>query len=161
MIVDAIWEEAIRKSVREQVTKFNPNHDELGRFSSGQATDRGFASKYGNKRMQGSGDCFSAAQRTLEQMPNEEQKRSKLCHGVPLGQGEIDGIRFDHAWVERTDHDGDFGVVVIDRSNGKNLELPREVYYALGNIKENDVSRYTYFEAIKQMSEHNNYGPWT
>ena len=35
MIVDAMWEAALRKSVREQVTKFNPNHDELGRFTTG------------------------------------------------------------------------------------------------------------------------------
>jgi hypothetical protein len=35
MIVDAMWEAAIRKSVRERITKMNPYHDELGRFTTG------------------------------------------------------------------------------------------------------------------------------
>jgi len=35
MIVDAKWEATIRKSVRDQVAKFNPYHDELGRFTTG------------------------------------------------------------------------------------------------------------------------------
>ena len=74
----------------------------------------------------------------------------RLVQGVPTGQGTIEGTRFDHSWVERTDQVSSVTpgftrteVTVIDRSNGNNIELPRALYYKIGKISESDVTRYT------------------
>jgi len=125
------------------------------------ADDAKFKKKYGNERMTGDGDCFEAAVRVMfEELTPEERSRAVICHGVPLGQGEIEGIRFDHAWVEVADEQFPDAVTVLDYSNGREIQIPREVYYAIGKIKSDDVKRFTMQEATEQMNEKGFYGPW-
>jgi hypothetical protein len=129
-----------------------------------EESDRRFRERYGQDRPQGDGDCFEAAVRVMSQLTHEEKKRARICHGVPMGQGEIEGVRFDHAWVEvETDMkkpDGSPFYLVYDHSNGRELVLPRDLYYEVGQMKEEDVKRYTASDAIDKMNETGIYGPW-
>lgn len=120
--------------------------------------DEKFKQKYGNERMTGDGDCFQSAVTTLfDELQPEYGDKAKICQGVPMGQGEIEGLRFDHAWCEV---ETDEGVMVIDTSNGRRIEIPQEVYYIIGKMKSDDVQRYTAQEALKKMNETGVYGPW-
>ena len=94
------------------------------------------------------GDCYVAAGRYI--MDNHNPKLV-LVHGIVTGQGDIAGIQFGHAWVE----DGD---MVIDTSNGRDIQLPKQLYYALGNIE--TTKRYTMEKAMEKMLKIGHYGPW-
>ena len=74
-----------------------------------------------------------------------------LVHGIVTGQGKINGLRYIHAWVE----DGD---TVIDKSDGRDIEMPRFLYYALGNIGR--TFSYTPQKAKTGMLKYQHYGPW-
>lgn len=76
-----------------------------------------------------------------------------LVHGIPTGQGPIAGVRHGHAWIELEDQ-------VIDISNGKNLRCPKVVYYAIGNIREEECIRYSREEARRWVLETEIWGPW-
>ena len=93
------------------------------------------------------GNCYQVAFDTLIENPN-----AKLVHGVVTGQGPIEGIQYTHAWVE----DGD---EIIDNTLSPNLRrLPKQLYYALGNI---DITRkYTYKQALEQTIKTGHYGYW-
>lgn len=112
----------------------------------------------------------------------------KLVHGAPLGTGgEAKGIRFHHAWVEETVRKTDdeietiinnypknmreqvrrqLGsllseqVLVHDNSNGREVFMPREVYYSIGNIDGDLVQKYSLEEMSKKQRENKHYGPY-
>jgi hypothetical protein len=97
------------------------------------------------------GDCYEAAGRYI--MDNYDPGL-RLVHGEVAGQGPLEGMTFGHAWVL----DGD---MVIDRANGRNLRIPKVVYYAMGAIDQIDnVHVYTQDQAIRQMVRHEHFGPW-
>lgn len=149
-------------------------------------SDADFEERYGQERpKEGTGNCYEAAVHTIadildptmdDEAYEREKARYQVVHGVVLGRGELEGVRFDHAWVERTDEPPDMSgldpdqaemfresfswVTVIDRSNGMEVELPREVYYALGDVDQETVRRFTWDEAVDQMAESRVYGPW-
>ena len=75
-----------------------------------------------------------------------------LVHGEVTGQGKIEGVKYGHAWVED-------GGTVIDQSNGRNLVMPRQIYYRLGKIGTN-IHRYTPEQARKKAVTTGVYGPW-
>lgn len=96
------------------------------------------------------GDCFQAAARIL--IDGEFGEEAVLVHGLPLGTGKLNaGERYWHAWVECGDR-------VVDRSAGKDLNVPREWYYQLGQIE--TTWRYTRQEAGQLMITRKNWGPW-
>ena len=112
----------------------------------------------------------------------------KLVHGAPLGTGgEARDIRFHHAWVEETVRKTDdeietiinnypknmreqvrrqLGsllseqVLVHDNSNGREVFMPREVYYSIGNIDGDLVQKYSLEEMSKKQRENKHYGPY-
>ena len=103
-----------------------------------------------------SGDCYFAAWSFAHQLAfqvGDDQVR--IVHGWVEGRGEIQGIRFVHAWVELS------GAVVFDKSNGMSIELPRDLYYAVGGVAEEELRRYTMDEARKLAFEFEVYGPWS
>ncbi|MEO2157784.1 MAG: hypothetical protein ABGX31_00440, partial [bacterium] len=66
----------------------------------------------------------------------------------------IEGISFGHAWVEK-------GGNVIDKSNGRDMQLPAVVYYAVGQIDYLDnVVKYPWSEARKKILDYEHWGPW-
>lgn len=95
------------------------------------------------------GDCYhvAAVLVAFEGFPG------LVCHGEATGQGAIEGVRFGHAWVEVDD-------TVFDFSNGGSHVLPRDRYYALGEIDEKEVRRYTKDETLAWMLKTHHYGPW-
>ena len=98
------------------------------------------------------GDCYEVSGKYL--MDNGMYGRNPdlvLVHGIVHGQGKIKGIPYGHAWVED-------GGEVIDRSNGRDLRLPKELYYALGGISE--TRRYSISDMRKKVNEHEHWGPW-
>ena len=101
------------------------------------------------------GDCYEAAAHyMLDNAYGKGLHNLRLVHGEVAGQGPLEGMTYGHAWVE----DGD---TVIDRSNGRNIVMPKADYYALGQIdKLNNSHVYTFEEARAKMLEHGVYGPW-
>ena len=51
------------------------------------------------------------------------------------------------------------GGTVIDKSNGRNLRVPRVLYYALGHIGDN-LHEYTWEETRAHLVKHEHWGPW-
>jgi len=102
------------------------------------------------------GDCFKVHADILMDMrfrnPIDLEKHT-LVHGLVDGQGPLEGVRYVHCWLEK-------GNNVIDRANGKDMEVPKVVYYKIGGVKKNQTVRYTPQEAFKKMVETGIYGTW-
>ena len=97
------------------------------------------------------GDCYQAGGRLIMNFFGD--KNHKLVHGMVNGQGALSGKRYGHCWVESRN-------TVMDHSNGRKLEVPTKVYYALGNIKKNQCKYYTPEQAAKFMTKKKHWGPW-
>ena len=98
------------------------------------------------------GDCYEVAGRYLMDNGMFGGKTNLiLAHGIVTGQGAIQGIKYDHAWIED-------GEEVIDQSNGRNIKMPKDVYYALGQIT--DVKRYNIGNLRRMVTDHRHWGPW-
>lgn len=98
------------------------------------------------------GDCFeSAANYVIDNSIFKKNEKLILVHGEVAGQGELEGIRFGHAWVEK-------GSTVIEVANGKHLELPKVLYYALGQVSK--TYKYTPERLREMLLKHETYGPW-
>lgn len=121
-----------------------------------------------------SGDCFPAAWYLANELVDHPDVgpdvEIRIAHGWVLGQGPIDGVRHWHAWVELSGSyplpgpDGKPSgqawrlVTCHDRSNGKDLALPGQLYYKIGAIE--TVHRYSIEEAAAQMLASGHFGPW-
>lgn len=84
---------------------------------------------------------------------------AEIVHGYPMGQGEIDGIRHWHAWVE---HDGrvlDFSRMYrgIDTTI---MGMPVELYYRIGKMENDPKYRFSQLEAVEAFSYFGHSGPW-
>lgn len=118
----------------------------------------------------GTGDCFQQAlYYAAFELPRAEWPNYRVVHGYPTGQGPIAGIVHVHAWVERMGEPPPglppgFGpevfIICIDRSNGKDLELPRVAYYAFGKIDPEQCHYYEVAEASRLACETGHFGPW-
>ena len=97
------------------------------------------------------GDCYQAAANIVVDL--DEDTDLILVHGIVTGQGPIEGVEYGHAWVED-------GGMVIDKSNGRDITMPKAMYYGLGNIHKRNTIRYTREEAVKKMLDSGHYGPW-
>ncbi len=78
-------------------------------------------------------------------------KNTKLCHGLATGQGAIEGIVYNHAWIER-------GNMVIDETIP--IKVDKDFYYTMGKIKKTNVYHYTYKQMTEKVAEFGTYGPW-
>ena len=101
------------------------------------------------------GDCYEAAANYMANncLINPDCGLI-LVHGEVAGQGPLEGMTYGHAWVLK-------GSVVVDKSNGRNLALPKQIYYAIGGIDQiGNVHTYTWIDARKKILEFEHYGPW-
>jgi len=108
----------------------------------------------------GGGDCYAAAGKYMLEANTQNlhgDDTVHLVHGVVSGQGPLSGQRFGHAWVE-VEIDGMWRV--IDKSNGRDILLPREFYYDLGNIDSKKQHRYETMQAFAFMQDTGHFGPW-
>lgn len=98
------------------------------------------------------GDCYVTALHTFQDFYENGMKDVKLVHGVVTGQGPLDGIEYNHAWVELND------AIVCDYSNGNNVVMPISQYYNIGNI---DITKkYNIRDVANMVSKYGTYGPW-
>lgn len=123
------------------------------------------------------GDCYSTAVRVAAALEDDGKRNVRVVHGTVLYQGDDprvpEGSHITHAWVEydevvtvpdnappelrRAWHDTAIPIVV-DRSNGNNVEVPRQVYYGIGQVE--NPAKYTVEQAHIQMLSSGHYGPW-
>jgi ribosomal protein S18 acetylase RimI-like enzyme len=105
------------------------------------------------------GDCYEAAahylmDHALGMGVKEPNNNLRIVHGEVAMQGQHTGKTMGHAWIE----DGD---TVIDQSNGRDIRLPKNVYYNLGKINQlNNFHSYAPEEARKHLIDFQHYGPW-
>jgi len=99
------------------------------------------------------GDCYRAAGTYIvdNAFGKNGDKSLVLVHGEVTGQGPIEGVKYGHAWVEK-------GGMVIDKSNDRDIKMPKALYYALGNIKK--TVRYTSEEVLDKITTTEHWGPW-
>lgn len=109
------------------------------------------------------GDCFLVAASFAELLPELCQERRepwRVVHGLPVFRGEgADGeARFWHGWIEHRERDG--SVEVLDYSNGREVRLLRQMFYAVGRLDEQHVWRFTPAEALAARARFGHAGPW-
>lgn len=101
------------------------------------------------------GDCYEVAGRRVLNGSDE----LILVHGVVTGQGDIEGKKFGHAWVEY--QHPEMGIwLVEDNSNGRDITLPRDYYYDLARLDKSQMIRYRKEEVSKNILKHEHWGPW-
>ncbi len=101
------------------------------------------------------GDCFEAAYKKLYEVFRKHPE-AKLVHAIVTGQGPIKGVQHGHAWVE-------IGDTVLDYSNGRTIEMPKQIYYAVGNVdpsNSNEYKTYSFKEMADISMDQGTYGPW-
>jgi hypothetical protein len=102
------------------------------------------------------GDCYEAAGKFMMDSCqfSGDDCNLILIHGEVMGQGPVAGTPFGHAWVLD-------GSTVIDKSNGRDLTMPMQIYYAIGQIDNiGNIHQYTWTEARKQILDNGHWGPW-
>lgn len=108
-------------------------------------------------RQKANGDCYQAAGQYMMskcQFDKFACDDMVIVHGEVMGQGQLMGVTFGHAWIESNN-------MVIDVSNGRNITLPIGIYYAIGMIGEIDnFIKYTWEEAREKITEFEHWGPW-
>lgn len=103
------------------------------------------------------GDCYEAAVNfVMDKCLFSRNCPYVIVHAEVAGQGPIEGTNFGHAYVVDTRSD-----LVIDRSNGRNVTMPRRDYEALGNVRQiGNMHEYAWQDARRKMVEYEHYGPW-
>ena len=87
-------------------------------------------------------------------MNSQRGSEKILVHAEVMGQGEIEGITFGHAFVIE-------GGYVFDKSNGRNIVLPKELYYAAGEIDAiGNIHTYDYNQLQEKIIKFGHWGPW-
>jgi hypothetical protein len=113
------------------------------------------------KRKIKGGDCYYiAGQFAMDNVFSPKKIDYKgtpyLVHAEVQGQGKVSNLRYGHAWIEDDEN-------VYDFSNGRELIIPKVLYYAIGDIRTNNpkkYQKYTFSEARKRMLQYKHYGCW-
>ena len=114
------------------------------------------------------GDCYEVHARWMIENFRKADEYI-LVHAEVIGQGQLAGVPYGHCFLIHKASD-----TVHDRSNGRDIKMPREIYYLLGKIDQSEywcdvngrVSRtpkiyeYTRDELEEWLWESGTYGPW-
>jgi hypothetical protein len=104
------------------------------------------------------GDCYEAAAKLILAITSRgiiDRPDVRLVHAEVIGNGEVKGLRFGHAFLLFDDQR------VLDISNGQVVVMSKERYYRLSGIDQiGNVIEYTAKEAIGKMCAYEHYGPW-
>jgi len=114
------------------------------------------------------GDCYEVHGRFMMNNFSEADEYT-LVHAEVMGQGQLAGVPYGHCFLIHKATD-----TVHDRSNGRDIKMPRAIYYLLGKIDQSEywddtmgrVSRtpkiyeYTRDEVMEWMSKTGTFGPW-
>lgn len=144
-----------RKHTSLLIWGHNPEKDSVIKYAKG--------SKIPKKN--NGGDCYYVAGSIAmnEKLPKEVkafnlmefQGTPYVVHAEVSGQGAISGLRYGHAWIEDD-------LFVYDFSNGREITLPKQLYYQWGDVKLKAPKyyKYTFKQAIDKMLETGHYGSW-
>jgi hypothetical protein len=113
------------------------------------------------KKIEAKGDCYYiAGQFAMHKMFAPAQidfiGEPYIVHAEVKGQGKIEGLRYGHAWIEDDEN-------VYDYSNGRQIKMPKIIYYLIGDIRTDNPKKYmkyTFPEARKKMVDTGTYGSW-
>ena len=108
-------------------------------------------------RAQGVGNCYHAALTLAMNARSLGLEHVVVVQGTLMGQGEIEGYRFGHSWVE-ANVPGVAERVVLDFSSGASLIVDRDTYRFVQQAQ--DVHTYGVAEA-RALASSGNDGPWT
>lgn len=114
------------------------------------------------------GDCYEVHGRFMLNNFSEADEYI-LVHAEVMGQGQLAGVPYGHCFLIHKATD-----TVHDLSNGRDIKMPRAIYYMLGKIDQSEywddtmglVSRtpkiyeYTRDEVMHWMGETGTFGPW-
>lgn len=109
--------------------------------------------------LQGDGDCYETAGRIILNMHSLSKKldlsNAKVVHALVHGQGELEGVRFGHGWIE-------LNGTVYDYSNGNDIEFPARAYHAIGHVekKKGFYAEYDQVEFREKILDSGHWGPW-
>lgn len=85
-----------------------------------------------SEALQGDGDCYETAGKIILDMHPLSKKlkiaECKLVHALVMGQGDLTGYRFGHAWILHKNK-------VYDFSNGNEIIMDAGLYYAIGQVE--------------------------
>lgn len=154
-IVTAYWEPA-HTSPRARPESSCEHWEGWAKDNYPTGLDRILPKRVASRWAAGAGDCYEANGKYFmdKALFPGNNKTLRLVHGEVTGQGSLEGVNYGHAWVED-------GNTVIDVSNGKNLRMPKAVYYALGGIDQNDnLHKYSPREFQRKVTGHEHWGPW-
>ena len=144
-----------RKHTSLLIWGHNPEKDSVIKYAKG--------SKIPKKN--NGGDCYYVAGSIAmnERLPKEVkafnlmefQGTPYVVHAEVSGQGAISGLRYGHAWIEDD-------LFVYDFSNGREITLPKQLYYQWGDVKLKAPKyyKYTFKQAIDKMLQTGHYGSW-
>ena len=109
------------------------------------------------ERLEENGDCYEAAGNYVVNESLFQGRLSvTLVHGLPTLQ-RPPWEKFGHAWVE---YEKDSQVVVLDLSNGREIEVSALVYYTIGNIDPAECHRYSFEDMRWWIRDTGHWGPW-
>jgi hypothetical protein len=108
-------------------------------------------------RAQGMGNCYQAALTLAMHARALGLQNISVVQGTLMGEGNLEGVRFGHSWLE-ADIPGRTTRVVVDYSSGNSLVMDRDAYRILNRAQ--DVHEYSVSEA-RGLASSGNYGPWT
>jgi transglutaminase-like putative cysteine protease len=108
-------------------------------------------------RAQGLGNCYHAALTLAMNARALGLEHVSVVEGTLMGQGNLEGVRFGHSWVE-ANVPGQAMRVVLDYSSGNSLVMDRDTYRFLHRAQ--DVHEYSLPEA-ESLAANGDYGPWT
>ena len=114
------------------------------------------------------GDCYEVHARWMIENFRKADEYI-LVHAEVIGQGQLAGVPYGHCFLIHKASD-----TVHDRSNGRDIKMPRAIYYLLGKIDQSEywcdvngrVSRtpkiheYSRDEVEEWLWESGTYGPW-
>ena len=85
-----------------------------------------------------------------------------LAHGYPTGTGgDAEHLKYGHAWIELYVNYGNILVANVGNFKGDKVVLvPQLVYYAVGSINCDEVTRYTRKQTRTNMLDSEHWGPW-
>ena len=98
------------------------------------------------------GECYMCAGRHVWSNPETHT----LVHANVTGQGQIEGVRYGHAFTE---FEGDNGMAMVHDPSA-DVTLPADFYYHLGQINPDEVRRYSHDEMNTKLQESKIWGPW-
>jgi uncharacterized radical SAM superfamily protein len=107
-----------------------------------------------NEGLNDGGTCFPDAYHYFIENQSKD-KNLRLVHTIVNGQGPLEGIKFNHAFLVSKNK-------VIDPSQPKRKEFPKDLYFAVGGIdpKGKLYFEYSFEDTLEKVQESGTYGPW-